>query len=449
MNTVVTYQSFGYGPVMKVIKFLAEINGGLGAGATLIAAQKDKHVLAPNEHLLMGVSVIYVSSSVEKIAALGRLEPISTIISFNDYESIVWGYFQKVPVRIAVDGLFHLWLIGEQDFLNQKQAFEHNRRQSFSYMQKQAARLFEYAPHDAIIWKHYFATHSFMGNYRGVHEKVAAFQKYDLINVVGYFDFMPLPERVVQLVSTKEPKTLLINFGGGRYPTMTLDEEKRYCELAVKAIKEYQAVLDARFEFSEKIVLVHPDLLAHVEMLIDDDSYTFTASPSMVEYTKILMRAAAVIAAPGNTAVFEATHQGKIVCLLPEKHIEQINFVNLVKDSFINASTFEYVPDKQYATSSEQGSVEMLMAAVGKVMQSTDIKLVSQPAVKRALDHELTWIDGQKSCLASMYGPGNGTQQLIQGVAEIIEQGTYVIPKRLHVMHDGRTSVRLKEEVVL
>jgi hypothetical protein len=52
VNTVVTYQSFGYGPLMKVVKFLTEVETHPRDNIVLLANLADKHIIEPNSSLL-------------------------------------------------------------------------------------------------------------------------------------------------------------------------------------------------------------------------------------------------------------------------------------------------------------------------------------------------------------------------------------------------------------
>lgn len=419
MKTVITYQSFGYGPVMKVIKFLIEAKSQLGE-VVLLANTSDKHIIEPNHHLFESVPVCYYTDSDEKVACLETALPFDQIIAFNDFESIVWGYFNGIQKRLAVDGLFHLWLINEDEIPAQRKLFDAYSKTSFQYMYALSRELLKSEPHKAIIWKHYFATHSFVGNYKNAKRKVKAFTNHGLMRLAGYFDFMPFPDEMMNRQVRRRHSTLLVNFGGGRYPTMTLDEEKTYCTLAATVTKDYVSALSKIFDFATKIVAVHPDLLGHVSSLFKDEDYIVLKSLSMPEYTKILNLAEVIIAAPGNTAVFEAAYHGKPVFLLPEKHIEQINFTNLVKSSFVHASLYEQISDKKLAVESEHGSVRALMDATKVVLSNPSMSLVDESQVANFAENPVGYIDGQKAKLHEIYSKGNGAKQLVAGIRKTL-----------------------------
>lgn len=421
VRTVVTYQSFGYGPVMKALKFLMEAQQHLGDDVILLAAASDEHIIAPNHFLMSKTRIYYCASSDEKITRLSQLGSIDQIIAFNDYEPIVWGFFNGVHKRIAVDGLFHLWLIDRAELPQQKQLFAKYTQTSFAYMRDLGRSLLGRDPHKAIIWKHYFATHSFLGNYVGAAAKSQDFLDNGLMRLAGQFDFMPYPNRMIRAISPGH-NLLLVNLGGGNYPTMTLSQERMYCKLAANVVKDYVASLRGHMDFATKIVVVHPALFGYVSTLFRDFDYIVLESLSISEYTKILNLASLVISAPGNTAVFEAVYQKKPVFLLPEKHIEQLNFTNLLRDDFVCASLAEYVPDMDVALSSEHGSVAMLMRAAKKVLHGKNMSLVNKTIVSRFLQDKDGYLAVQQARLHSIYGAHNGTKQLSRGIYKVIQE---------------------------
>jgi hypothetical protein len=424
MKTIITYQSYGYGPVMKVIKFLNEAQElRANEEVMLIAAKKDRHIIETNKQLYADVRIVYLSTDGDIASMLSSLAPINKIIAFYDFESIVWGYFNNVTTRIAIDGLFHSWLIDVEMLEQQKALVDFYKKQSFEYMKKLSDKLLSNDPHQAIIWMHYFATHSLLGNYKGATKKAQEFQKHDLLHCAGYFDFMPLPKEMVEIKQHKQHNVLLVSLGGGRYPIMTLDDEKTYYKLALLVVEQYIAALSKDITFTTKIVTVHPDLYSVVLRLLRGKDYIVLKSTSMQEYAHMLGLARLVIAAPGNTAVFEAAHYGKPVFLLPEKHTEQFNFVNLVGDTFIHASLFKHLRDSSLALSSEHQSVRMIIEVADKLSTDKNIMLVNKQQIAKSapLSTDQKYIDRQRARLQSIYGRGNGTQQLVEAVAGITE----------------------------